>query len=81
MKILSCNLSKFEIGSYICAFIKNKKIIMAENTQEKESTGLYWIITIVSTLVTIALLIFANEWFWVGLPFALTGLVKATRGI
>jgi len=31
----------------------------------------------ISTAATLLLLIFANEWFWVGLPFMLTYLVQA----
>jgi hypothetical protein len=54
---------------------------MAESSEERKGTGLYWIITIVSTIATILLLMFANSWFWVGLPFVFTGLALATRGI
>lgn len=54
---------------------------MNPNTQEKDNTRLYWLITILSTIGTIALLIWANSWFWVGLPFVFTFLTKATRGM
>lgn len=54
---------------------------MAESTENKKSTGLYWILTVVSTIATILLLIYANSWFWVGLPFVFTYLALATRGI
>lgn len=37
----------------------------------------YWVLTAISTAVTLLLLIFANQWFWVGLPFMLTYLVQA----
>jgi len=37
----------------------------------------YWVLFGISTAVTLALLIFANEWFWAGLPFMLTYLVQA----
>ncbi len=47
-----------------------------ESTSTK-STGKYWIYFGVSAAATLALLIFANEWFWVGLPFMLTYLVQA----
>ncbi len=36
-----------------------------------------WIIFLVSTAIVIFLLIFANEWFWLALPFSLTYLAKA----
>lgn len=42
-----------------------------------KSAGLDWIIFFVSLIVTIALLIFYPQWFWVPLPFVLTYLVKA----
>lgn len=41
------------------------------------STGKYWILFLVSTLIMIAMLIWMNEWFWLALPFSLTYLVKA----
>ncbi len=37
--------------------------------KEEKSLGKYWIYTIISLIVTIALLIFMPQWFWVGLPF------------
>lgn len=37
----------------------------------------YWILTLVFLVLTVALLIFKSEWFWVPLPFLLTYLVKA----
>ncbi len=36
-----------------------------------------WVLFLVSTLVMILLLIYANEWFWLALPFSTTFLVKA----
>lgn len=47
---------------------------MASTTTDKSK---YWIYFGISTAATLALLIFANEWFWVGLPFMLTYLVQA----
>ena len=54
---------------------------MAESTDNRPSTAKYWVYTVVSTIVTILLLMFANSWFWVGLPFVFTSLALATRGI
>lgn len=47
---------------------------MEETTKSKPTD---WIIFLVSTAALILLLIFANEWFWLALPFSLTYLVKA----
>lgn len=41
------------------------------------NTKLYWMAALVSLVFTVLLLMFANEWFWVGLPFLLTSLVLA----
>lgn len=45
------------------------------------STGKYWIMTLVSFVVTVGFLIIAPEWFWVPLPFLLTGFVKAMNWV
>jgi len=45
------------------------------------STGIFWIITLVSLLVIIAILFVAPEWCWVPLPFMLTGFVKAMNWV
>ena len=53
---------------------------MSETTNTKEnkrSRAIYWLATLVSLVATIALLIFASEWFWLGLPFVLTSAVLA----
>ena len=47
---------------------------MSEATTSKTK---YWVLAGISTVVTLLLLIFANQWFWVGLPFMLTYLVQA----
>jgi len=47
---------------------------MAEATQ---STKKYWIYFLISLVIMIAMLIWANSWFWVALPFVLTYLVQA----
>ena len=46
---------------------------------EKTSTGLDWILFIVSTVILIGMLIYVPQWFWLALPFSLTYLVKAMR--
>jgi hypothetical protein len=46
-------------------------------SETKKSKGLYWIATILSLAATIFLMVFANSWFWVGLPFLFTSLVLA----
>ncbi|NRB62613.1 MAG: hypothetical protein HRU40_06225 [Saprospiraceae bacterium] len=43
----------------------------------KNSTAIDWIIFLVSTVLMIFLLMYADEWFWLALPFSLTYLVKA----
>jgi len=45
------------------------------------SRGIFWIITLVSLVVTIGFLVVAPEWFWVPLPFLLTGFVKAMNWV
>lgn len=50
-------------------------------TTAKKSNTLDWIIFFVSTVICIALLMYASEWFWLALPFVLTYLVKAMRVI
>ncbi len=47
-----------------------------ETTQNK-STRTDWMLTLVSLVATILLLVFVPAWFWVGLPFVLTYLVRA----
>ncbi len=49
--------------------------------QSTTSTTGAWLLFLVSTVATIALLIFKPEWFWVTLPFVLTSLVKAMRAM
>ena len=45
------------------------------------STGKYWLMTLLSLIVTIGLLWMKPEWFWVPLPFLLTGFVKAMNWV
>jgi len=45
--------------------------------KSETNRSIYWIYALISFIVTVLLLIFANAWFWVGLPFLLTSLVLA----
>jgi hypothetical protein len=49
--------------------------------QVKNSTIMDWLFFLVSTVITVALLVVAPEWFWVPLPFVLTYLVRAMRAM
>lgn len=49
--------------------------------QAQRSTLMDWVFFLVSTVVTVALLVTAPEWFWVPLPFVLTYLVRAMRAM
>ncbi len=40
-----------------------------------------WGIFLVSLVVMILLLMYANEWFWLALPFVLTYLAKAFNAL
>lgn len=51
------------------------------STAEQESTRMDWILFLVSTVIMIAMLQWANEWFWLALPFSLTYLVRALRSM
>lgn len=46
---------------------------------EKSSTLTDWGFFFASLFVTILLLIFLTEWFWLGLPFVLTFFVRGMR--
>lgn len=52
-----------------------------EVTTDNKSTRTDWILFAISTVVCIALLVYADEWFWVALPFVLTFFVRALRAI
>ncbi len=51
-----------------------------EATQNK-STLLDWLLFLVSTAIMIALLLYADEWFWLAMPFSFTYFAKALRVI
>ena len=44
-----------------------------------DSTRMDWIWTIVSGVIMILLLMYANQWFWLAMPFFFTYLVRALR--
>jgi hypothetical protein len=46
-----------------------------------KSTRQDWIIFFISLAIMILFFIFADEWFWVALPFVLTYFVRAIRVI
>ncbi|MFT4565197.1 MAG: hypothetical protein ACI9FN_000146 [Saprospiraceae bacterium] len=48
---------------------------MAENT--KSAAGKNWLYFGIALIITLFMLFFVNQWFWVGLPFTLTFLVVA----
>lgn len=48
---------------------------MTETAQSSNKSD--WLIFLVSLVITVALLVWSPEWFWVTLPFVLTYLVKA----
>lgn len=53
------------------------------NDTEKEggSTMMWWGAFFLTTAITILMLIYVNEWFWLALPFSLTSLTKALKVI
>ena len=61
------------------ALLKSAEVKTENMDATKKSTGLDWIIFFVSLVAMIALLMYADEWFWLALPFVLTYFVKAIR--
>lgn len=55
-------------------FVTNMRLM---ETTSKSSKSMDWVLFLLSLIVTILLLIFVTEWFWVSLPFLITYLVKA----
>ena len=47
------------------------------STTSNSSKRSDWMFFLLSLVVTILLLVFVTEWFWLGLPFLLTYLVRA----
>ena len=68
-----------EIGNSFLALRRKQIFVMATTTNN--STALDWILFLVSTVICVFLLIYANEWFWLALPFVLTYLVRAMKAI
>lgn len=55
---------------------------MANDIQvKKESTMMWWVAFVITTLITLVMLKYMSEWFWLALPFSITALVKAWRVI
>ena len=52
-----------------------------DNTTKKDSTLMDWVIFLITSVILIALLMYADEWFWLALPFPLTYLAKALKAI
>ncbi len=52
-----------------------------EAQANNKSRSLDWLLFLASTAIVILLLIFADEWFWVALPFSLTYFVKAVNAM
>ena len=53
---------------------KNKNMETVKDTTKSD-----WVIFLISLAGMIALLAFADEWFWLALPFVLTYFVKALK--
>lgn len=51
------------------------------DTTTNNSTRQDWMLFALFAVITIALLVYADEWFWLTLPFVLTFLVKALRAM
>lgn len=49
--------------------------------QTRNDTRKYWIYTLISFIVMVALLVVIPAWFWLALPFFLTYLVMAFNSI
>lgn len=63
-------------------YLWRKIIIMAEttnsqNSKEKKSKAVYWLMTLVTTAACIFLVIFYSQFFWIMLPFVFTSLMLA----
>ena len=53
---------------------KNKNMETVKDTTKSD-----WVIFLISLAGMIALLAYADEWFWLALPFVLTYFVKALK--
>lgn len=50
---------------------------METTSTSKNSKAMDWILFLVFFVIFVLMLMFADEWFWVPMPFMLTYLVKA----
>ncbi|MEY4107472.1 MAG: hypothetical protein RL181_1814 [Bacteroidota bacterium] len=55
--------------------ITENTIMEASNTSTRQD----WVIFFISLAVMIGFFIYADEWFWLALPFVLTYFVRALR--
>ncbi len=46
-------------------------------TESKSSPMFWWLMFIVTTIITLFMVVYVDEWFWLVLPFSLTSLAKA----
>ncbi len=46
-------------------------------TESKNNTMFWWLMFLITGAITVFMLIYVDEWFWVALPFSLTALTKA----
>jgi len=55
---------------------------MADDIQKEEgSTMFWWLVFLVTTAITLFMVVYVDEWFWLVLPFSLTSFTKALRVI
>jgi len=59
---------------FVLPLQKNKNMETVKDTTKSD-----WVIFLISLAGMIALLAFADEWFWLALPFVLTYFVKALK--
>jgi len=66
---------------FLNIFESQKNKIMEATKPNTGSSLMDWGIFLVSLVVMILLLMFANEWFWLALPFVLTYLAKGLNAL
>ncbi|HMR42232.1 MAG TPA: hypothetical protein PKC40_00290 [Saprospiraceae bacterium] len=47
----------------------------------KKSSALIWLLALVFTVITVGMMFYVPEWFWVPLPFMLTFIVQGFRAM
>ncbi len=50
---------------------------MKKNEEYTQNRGRDWLLFLVSTVATLAILVLKPEWVWVGFPFVFTSLAGA----